>query len=322
MKALAFNLRRPAFQDLRVRKIIASLYDFEFINDNFYEGTQDRLTSYFLRQKNLRARPGPAEGRVRTILEELAQRHNRPGDGVIFVPSEAIEVGPYDPGKSVDGSQIPIELRIQMANQELDRLGWQWDSASGFRIKDGMDLAFEINDGVDDGLFHFTQILEMAGIKANMANLSKLEQQGRYKNFRFDVAHVWYDGRNAPGQELARHFLSAEADIRGSRNLMGLKNPAIDEVLNILMALEDHKEVGIYARVFDRIMFANWYVIPKLWPRYDFGAYWNTMGQPEVYAGGLWYFYNVLWFWWEDADRREALEEAMEAGVGITDNYD
>jgi len=171
---------------------------------------------------------------------------------------------------------------------------------------------------VDDGLFHFTQILSMAGIKASAATLSPLEQQGRYKNFRFDMAHVWYDGRYAPGRELARNFLSEEADIRGSANLMGLKNPAVDEVLHILMGLHDYDETGIYGRVFDRIMMANWYVVPKLWPRHDFGAYWNTMSRPEKYCSGLWFPYNVMWFWWHDEQKAARLEQAMEASAPLT----
>ena len=199
MKGLVFNLRHEAFQDRRVRKIIASLYDFDFINKNFYFGSQDRETSYFLRQDHLRARPGPAEGRVREILEDLAQRYNRPDENLVYVPAEAIEIGPYDPGKAPDGSPIPIETRIQAANQELDRLGWRFDPVRKVRCQGELVLDFEINDGVDDGLFHFTQILEMSGIKGRAAKLSPLEQQGRYKNFRFDMAHVWYDGRYAPG---------------------------------------------------------------------------------------------------------------------------
>ncbi|MBL7076390.1 MAG: hypothetical protein ISS31_02860 [Kiritimatiellae bacterium] len=317
MKGLAFNLREPRFQDRRIRKIIASLYDFDFINDNYYYGSQDRLTSYFLRQPQLRARPGPAEGRVREILLGLAAKHNRPEEGTIYVPEEALEVGPYDPGLAPDGTPLPIELRIQSANRQLDRMGWIWDPGIEARRKGEVTLDFEINDSVDDGLYHFTQILGMAGIRARAAKLSPLEAQGRYKNFRFDVTHVWYDGRNAPGREMARNLLSKEADIQGSSNLMGLKNPAIDDVLNTLMSLDDYEEVGIYARVFDRIMMANWYVIPKIWPRSDFGAYWNFMGQPKVYASGLWYYYNVLWFWWEDPIKRQQLDAAMDNGTPL-----
>jgi len=321
LKGLTFNLREPKFQDRQLRKIIASLYDFEFINKNYYYGSQDRQTSYFLRQPHLRARPGPAQGRVREILLRLAEQYNRPDEGLVYVPEEAIEVGPYDPGLAPDGTPVPIEVRIQAANRELDRLGWRWDQEAGTRRKGDMLLDFEINDSIDEGLFHFTQILGMAGIQARAAKLSPLETQGRYKNFRFDVVHVWYDGRNAPGRELARNFLSKEADIQGSSNLMGLKNPAIDEVLNTLMALEDYAEVGIYSRVFDRIMMANWYVIPKLWPRCDFGAYWNTMSRPEKYCSGLWYTYNVLWFWWEDPAKREQLDAAMEASVPLNSEH-
>jgi len=315
MKGLAFNLRLPKFQDLQVRKIIASLYDFDFINRNYYFESQDRLTSYFLRQPHLRARPGPAEGRVREILLDLAKRHNRPAEGVVYVPREAIDIGPYDPGIAPDGTPIPIESRIQAANLELDRLGWTWDANAGTRRRGDQLLDIEILDGIDNGLYHFTEILGMAGIRARAARLSSLESQSRYKNAQFDMMHVWYDGRNAPDRELARNFLSAEADIRGASNIMGLKNPAIDEVLNVLMASDSHETVSVYGQVFDRIMFANWYLVPKFWPRGDYGAYWNFMKRPKVYASGLWYFYNVMWFWWEDPQRHAALNAARDKGV-------
>ena len=64
------------------------------------------------------------------------------------------------------------------------------------------------------------------------------------------------------------------------------------------------------ARVFDRLMLSQAYVVPKFWPRVNPGAYWNHMGRPETYCSGLWFYYNVLWFWWEDADARERLEAA------------
>jgi len=314
MQGIAFNLRREKFQDRRVRQVIASLYDFEFINDNFHRGTQDRLTSYFLRQPHLRSRPGAATGEVREVLLGLAERHNRPEQGKIYVPQQAIAVGNYDPAKTPEGESIPISVRLQAAAQELDRLGWRYDPKLGVRRRGDQTLSFEIIDHDASGLYHFVETLRRVGIDARPANLSELEKRGRARNFRIDMTHGWYDGRYAPGRELARSFLSKEADTRGSSNLMGLKNPAIDEVLGVLMDTEDYEQLGVYARVFDRIMYANWYVVPKYWPRTDRGVYWNTMGRPEKYCSGLWLHYNVMWFWWEDPEKRAALDAAMAGG--------
>lgn len=309
MKCLTFNLRNPLFQERRLRQVIVSLYDFDFINRNFYFDTQDRLTSYFLRQPHLRATAGPAGGAVAEILHGLAARHNR--TDATYVPAEVFTRGATDPAEDAQGNLVPLDIRIEAANRELDRLGWLWDPQVGARRKGEEVLRFEIIDMVDKGLYHFVETLQRVGIQAKPAKLSELEQQNRTRTFRFDMMHTWYDGRYAPGRELARNFLSEEADTPGSLNLMGLKNPAVDEVLEVLMTSMDYEEVGRYARVFDRLMLGNAYVVPKFWPRVNPGVYWNHMGRPEVYCSGLWFYYNVLWFWWEDAEARKALEAAM-----------
>lgn len=311
MKAIAFNMRNPIFQDRRLRKVIASLYDFDFINSNFFYDTQDRLTSYFLRQPHLRASPGPAEGQVREILLDLADRHNT--DDAVHVPPEALEVGSQDAGQDAAGNPVPMGVRIEAANRELDRLGWHWDAEAGARRRGDQELRFEIIDA-EKGIFHFTETLQRVGIQAKAAKLSRLEEQNRTRTFRFDMRAAWYDGRYAPGRELARSFLSDEADTPGSMNTMGLKNPAVDEVLEVLMTSLDYEEVGVYARVFDRIMMNQTYVVPKFWPRVNPGVYWNYMRRPEKYCSGLWFYYNVLWYWWEDADARAELESAMAEG--------
>lgn len=319
MQCIAFNLRRPMFQDRRLRQVIISLYDFDFINNNFHYGTHDRLASYFHRQPHIRADQGPAQGRVREILLDLANKHNDTSEDRIYVPKEALTVGPYDPGYDAAGNKIPISVRIGAANRELDRMGWKWDPEIGARRRGDQVLQFEILDTIDPGVYHFAETLKQAGIKAKPAKLAPLEVQNRHRNFRFDITHRWYDGRYAPGHELAKHFLSEQADKLGSKNLMGLKNPAIDELLEILMRSENYDEMGHYARAFDRIMMSQAYVIPKNWPRVDTGVYWNTMGRPEKYCSGLWLTYNIMWFWWHDAERAERLEQAMEQGVPFGD---
>ncbi len=314
MKCLSFNLRRPMFQDIELRKVLVSLYDFDYINRNFEYGESVRLVSYFNNQPQLRAGPGPATGRVREILEALAAKHNTASD--IFVPAAALERGPYEMGTDAAGKRLPIETRVHAACRRLDELGWHWDAEQKVRMKNGRKLNMEIFISASD-MFHYTEVCKMAGINANITELSGLERQSRVRNFAFDCVGGWYDGRKAPGRELARHFLSSEADVKGSKNALGLKNPAVDEVLNIMSSSTDRPTVETYAKVFDRIMCSNWYVIPRTWPTRDHAVFWSYIRGPEKYASGLWAQYNIWWYWWFDQERYDAIKDARHKGVAV-----
>ncbi len=316
MKCYVFNLRKPIFQDRELRKVMISLYDFDYMNKNFFFNEEERLVSYFNNQPQLRAAPGPAQGKVLEILRELARKHNRPGEGLIRVPEEAFTRGPYELGTDSTGKRIPIEERVAAACQRLDELGWVWDASAGARTRDGERLAFEILDKSQEA-FHFTEVLQQAGILAITANLSELELQDRIKNRRFDLMTGWFDARKAPGRELARSFVSDEADIKGSANTMGLKNPAVDDVLQVLVSSESQETVELYAKVLDRILCANWYVIPRTWPTVDHAVYWNYLRRPKIYTPGLWAFYPLYWYWWFDEARYERIQDAIIRGVAF-----
>jgi len=314
MKCLIFNLRKPMFQDKELRKVIISLYDFDYVNKNFYFNEDERIVSYFNNQRHLRASPGPARGRVREMLEKLARKHNKPEDGTIYVPREALTRGPYELGTDADGKRFPITQRIAAASRRLDDLGWVWDPSAGVRVRNGKPLAFEILESSQE-IFHYTEVLKRAGIKAVQAKLSQLERQNRTKNAQFDLMGSWFDGRKLPGRELARNFLSDEADVKGSANTMGLKNPAVDEVLQMLVVAESPENVEVCSKVFDRIMCANWYVVPLTWPTVDHAVYWNYLRGPKIHAPGLWAYYPIRWYWWFDEDRYKRIQEAIQKGV-------
>lgn len=312
-----FNMRRPLFQDVKLRKIITSLYDFDYYNKNYKYGYALRLVSYFHRQKQLRASSKPAEGKVKEILQNLQKKYNKPEEGKIYVPDDAIESGIFELGTDRDGKRIPIEERVMAANIYLDEMGWKWDPELGVRRKGKQKLEFEILCSWDLDTFHFTETLAMAGIRAKNTRLSRLESQSRIKNFNYDLIHNWIDARQAPGREFAKKFLSSEADIRGSRNKYGLKNPAVDELLNKVSISENREEVNIYAKALDRILISQCYCVPRTWPKYSCGVYWAYLQSPEKYCSGLWYYYNVLWFWWHDEEKYQELQKAMKAGVPL-----
>ncbi len=256
----------------------------------------------------------------------LAQRndkrntHERTGDATEGQKDriEAITKGPREMGTFPDGTRIPIEERVHAANIYLDQLGWKWDPKAGTRRKGDLLLNLEIIDKYE-GIYRFTEALKMAGIKASQAKLGRVEARIRMKTFDFKMRHRWMDARNAPGREFAKHFLSSEADISGSHNVMGVKNPAVDELLEKVMKAETKDEVSLYSKALDRILCAQCYVVPKYWPTCDFGCYWNRFGRPEEYASGLWLYYNILWFWWYDADLDDNLKKAMQYGIALED---
>jgi len=301
MKCMVFNLRRPLFQDVELRKVLVSLYDFEAINRNFQYGEDILLVSYFHTQPQLRAEAGPAQGRVLEILTNLAARHNR--DGAVHVPPSALTQGPSELGMDADGKRMTLDERIYAASRRLDELGWRWDPQQGVRVKDGQRLSFEILMDESD-MFYYTEVCQLAGVDARLSTLSGLEVQSRTRNFQYDCHRGWFDGRKAPGRELARHFMSTEADVKGSANRSGMKNPAIDDVLEVISTTEDRETLETYCKVFDRIMCSNWYVLPRTWPVRDHAVYWAHLQGPSTYVSGLWAYYNLRWYWWFDESRQ------------------
>ena len=312
MHAHVFNLRQPLLKDIRIRRVIASLFDFDTINKNVFYGTRFRLVSYFHQQPRIRASSGPAQGKVREELLRLADKYNLSGNN--FIPMEALTRGPYEIGTDSKGKRIPIEERVIAANLYLDQMGWKWDAKIGARRKGDKSLAIELL-GESDWLPFFVDRLAQAGIKATIIKAGAVEMKNRLKSFRFDMMNGWFDGRRAPGRELARHLLSERADIRGSTARMGLKNPAVDDVLNQLMAVTQRSEMEVLAKVFDRIMVANTYLVPGVWPEKDLGCYSSKLRGPEKYCSGLWFYYNVTRFWWIDPDRAKELKKAKDSNL-------
>ena len=309
MVCAVFNLRKPLFQDRELRKVITSLYDFDYINKNFFYGENERLVSYFNNRPELRGDKGPAKGKVKALIEKLAKKHNK--KGVTHVPLSCIQQGPFELGTNrKTGKRYPIDAIITAANRRLDELGWKWDPKAQVRMKDGVPLQFEIMLNRPE-IFHFSETLQRAGISVTVAKLSSLEYTSRRKNFAFDMCIGWFDGRKAPGCDLARNFFANEADVRGSRNVIGLKNPAIDELLDTMITSEDREVVSIYSKAFDRIMISQCYVVPLSWPTMDYVIYWSYLKRPKNYCYALWANWNVIGFWWIDMDEYRRIKKEI-----------
>ena len=307
MQAFAYNLRNPLFQDRRMRMIIASMFDFEYCNDHLFYGQYTRQLCFWENDPELYSR-GPATGDVRRILIELRRAH-----GPDAVPADAIDRGPYNVGDRLDGSPYPMHERIQAANAELDAMGWRYDSAAGVRQKDGVDLRFEVllvSPAWARIVNPFIETLREVGIKGGYRLVQPAELLRQIQDRRYDMILTNFPVSDSPGNEQRDFWTSESADIPGSRNTIGIRNPAIDEAVERIIAAPTRHGLVSAVQVLDRILCAQHYVIPNWHIPYDRAVYWNRFGHPDTYVGALTFRENIIEWWWYDEERARRLEQA------------
>lgn len=316
MQCYVFNLRKPLFKDIKVRKAIAAAFDFEYMNQNLFYSQYTRQLCFFDNNKKMYSR-GPAAGEVRRILLELRKKYNQPAAKKYYVPKHAITRGPYNIGDLPGGGRLSIHDKITLANIFLDKEGWIYDREAGARKKGRQLLKFEIlisNAGWERIVNPFIERLREIGVKASYRLVQPAEFVKKVKDFKFDMIVAVFGQGSSPGNEQRNMWLSKAADITGSRNVVGMKNPAIDEAVGKIVAASDRKTLVTYVQVLDRILCANHYVIPHWYIAYDRAIYWNRISGPKKYAAKSAFLDNVINWWWYDQDKARRLAAAKQAG--------
>jgi microcin C transport system substrate-binding protein len=290
MQAFVFNERRPIFQDRRVRQAIGDVFDFEFANKRFFFGAYTRTKSYFSNSElAARGRPGPEE------LKVLEPFHGR-------VPDEVFTTA-YEP-PTTDGSGN-IREGIREALALLSSAGW---TVKGQRLVNqrGEPMQFEILLGEPTWeriALPFTKNLERLGIRATVRTVDAAQYQHRLENFDFDLTVAVWAESLSPGNEQRDFWHSASADVPGSRNLAGLKDPVVDRLIDLVIAAPDRPSLVARTRALDRVLLWGFHVIPH-WHIQAFRvAYWDKFSRPAVspkYALG----FDT---WWIDAGKEAEL---------------
>ena len=310
MQCYVFNLRKQIFQDIKVRKAIAAVMDFEFMNKNYFYNQYKRQVCYFDNNKEMMSR-GPAEGKVKEILTALQEKYGKEN-----VPKDAIARGPYNVGDLPDGATMPIEERIKLANKMLDEEGYLYDKELGARKKGDNKLGFEIliaNQTWEKIVNPFIERLNEIGIKATYRLVQPAEYFEKIKDFKYDMIVTTFGQSMSPGNEQRNYWSSKEVDVKGSMNLIGIKNPAIDDMVEQLIAARDRKSLVACVQVLDRILCANHYVVPHWYIDYDRAIFWNRFSGSKVYASKASFMDNLISWWWYDADKDKKLQEARDA---------
>ncbi len=269
MQGFVFNIRKPMFQDVRVRKAISLLMDFEWTNKQLFNGAYTRTRSYF-ENSDMAATglPSPAE---LAILEPLRGR----------IPDEAFTQA-FAPAKTDASGMIRTQQRE--AYQLLQEAGW--------RIVDdkmvdttGKPVSIEFMLAQTDFeriLLPFKRNLADLGIELVIRRVDVSQYVNRVRSRDFDMMVGSFPQSSSPGNEQREFWQSSSADKPGSRNYIGLKDPAIDELVEQLINADSRNSLVAHAKALDRVLQFGYYVIPNWHIKTYRVAYWNHLGHPEV----------------------------------------
>ncbi len=278
------NTRRPPLNDPRVRKALDLAFDFEWTNRNVFYGQYQRTESFF-ENSPMKAEGAPSEAE-RALLTNLG------------VPVSEEALGPaYVPPKS-DGSGQDRNLLVE-AGKLLDEAGWTVKNGVRVNAK-GEPLKLEIlffEDVFERLISPYVKNLKLLGIDAHMRLVDPAQYQQRLKAFDFDITTERYTMRNTPGVELRSYFGSAAAKMDGSLNLAGISDPAVDALIERVIAAKSRDELNIAARALDRVLRAGHYWVPHWYKPSNTIAYWDKFSRPEVKPR---FDRGILDTWWFD----------------------
>ena len=293
MQCFAMNLRRPLFQDRRVREALGLAFDFEWSNKTLFYGQYTRTESYFANSDL--ASSGVPSGEELAILEKYRGR----------VPDEVFTKAYAAP--RTDGSGNNRE-NLRRAAELLKEAGWV--PQAGKLVKDGAPFTFEML--LASPLFErvalpYAKNLEKIGITANVRTVDTSQYRRRTDSFDYDVIVAGFGQSESPGNEQRDYWGSEAAKREGSRNAIGIADPSIDALVEGLIASPDRKTLVTRTRALDRVLLWNQFVVPNWYIDSDRIAYWNKFGKPAVVPkDGV-----QIDAWWVDPEKAAALEKRI-----------
>jgi peptide/nickel transport system substrate-binding protein len=270
MSAWVFNTRRPIFADVRVREAIALLFDFEWINHNFFFDDYKRTASYF-EGSELSAHGRPADARERALLARF------PG----AVRTDVME-GTWSPPVS-DGSGRDRDT-LKQALALFAAAGWELNGRELRERASGRPFTFELLVTTKDQerlALAYLRGLKRAGIDARLRVVDAVQYDRRKLSYDFDMLHYRWDQSLSPGNEQAFYWGSEAAGIEGTRNYMGVRSKAADAAITALLQARDRPEFVSAVRALDRVLISGFYVVPLFHLPDQWLARWTHIRRPE-----------------------------------------
>ena len=288
MQGFVFNLRRPLFQDLRVRKAIGLALDFEWSNRNLFYNQYTRCYSYFSNSE-LAATGLPGADEI-ALLEPFRKQLPRAVFTEIWKPPSTL---PPD----------SLRANLRRARDLLAEAGW--DLKDGLlQNSKGERLEFEImlvsvQKGFERIIAPFARNLAKLGIRLRYRTVDSALYQRRTDTFDYDMIVESFGQSQSPGNELVGLWHSSTADQEGANNVMGLRNPVVDALIQKVIYAPDRKHLITASRTLDRVLLHGEYVVPNWFIATHRIAYWDRFGVPahlpRYYAAESW----MLRSWWK-----------------------
>jgi microcin C transport system substrate-binding protein len=294
MQAFALNVRRPQFQDPRVRRAFNLAFNFEWANKNLFYDEYQRVNSYF-DNSELKS-TGLPQGRELEILNEV--RDQLPPELFATEWKNPVNVGPDEDGRK----------NLALAAKLI--------AEAGYKLKDGVltnaagvQLQAEFLNRQPDFeriILPYMGQLQKLGIKTSLRTVDTSQFEVRARKFDYDIVVATFRQSESPGNEQRNWWGSAAADQEGSSNLIGVKNPAIDKLIEKIILAKDRPDLVAATRALDRVLLWNHYAVPQWHAPFDRLAMWSFYGRPAKLPARDPSFLRV--WWWDEAKAKRTTD--------------
>ncbi len=295
MQGLIYNTRRKIFKDKAVRQALAYAFDFEWSNKNLFYDQYTRTRSYF-DNSELAATGLPSKQELE-LLEPYRGK----------IPDEVF-TKEYNPPKN----DVPGKIRksLRTAIKILRDADWIIKDKKLVNVKTGIGLKFEIllSSPISERIvLPFVKNLERLGIKASVRTIDTSQYRRRMDTHDFDMIIGVFGQSMSPGNEQRSFWGTKAADIEGGRNLIGIKDPVIDALIEKIIAASNREDLIIAVKAMDRVLQWGHWLIPQFHANFDRIAYWNKFGKPKITPSQG----NQFVSWWVDAKKEESLKNNL-----------
>ena len=285
MQAFAFNIRREKFQHPLVRLAFNYAFNFEEMNKQIFFDQYKRIASYFAGTEL--AATGLPTGRELELLDAVRDK----------VPPEVF-TKPYT--NPVNGNPEAVRNNLREAIRLLKQAGHEVRDQQLVNVKTGEPYAIELL--ADDPSFQrvflfYKPSLDRLGIATTVRTVDEVQYQNRLRSWDFDIITAVWPQTLTPGNELHGYFGSRAAEESGSRNRIGIKNPAVDAMIDQIVFAKNRADLEAAARALDRILLWNYYVVPQWYYDKARTARWDRFGHPDPMPRFGMAAFPTVWWW-------------------------
>ena len=289
MQAFAFNIRRDKFKDPRVRRAFNFAMDFEEMNWQLFFGQYKRIDSYFYGTEL--AASGIPAGKELAILETVRAE----------VPADLFTT-PYT--NPVGGDQQKVRNNLREGLKLLREAGYEISNTKLTNSKTGEQLSVELlvtQPAFERVVLFYKPSLERLGVKVSVRTVDSSQYVNRLRQWDYDIIVASWGESLSPGNEQRGYWGSLAADQPGSRNLIGIKNPAVDKLIDRVIFATSREDLIAATRALDRVLLWNFYVVPQWSYPFERTARWDRFSHPTIMPKYGASAFPTIWWW--DAEK-------------------